>query len=300
MASASGGDPAWAQLHKVDGSSPTALRIALGTQLRQLRQASGISPEAAGEAIRASYAKISRIELGRVGLKQRDVIDLLRLYGVTDDREIEAFRKLARRSNTPGWWRQYGDLTPSWFELFLGLEQAATVIYSFEVQFVPGLLQTEDYARAVTLLGRLAGSAEEVDRRVYLRMTRQKLLTQPGAPKLWAVIDESALRRVLDSRFVMRAQLQHLIELCEVPNITLQLLPFSNGGHAAAGGPFTILRFAEIDVPDIVYLEQLTSSLYLDRRQDVESYLAVMDRLAVQAERPDRTPKLLRHIMKDQ
>lgn len=277
---------------------PTVLRITLGAQLRQLREASGITREAAAEAIRASDAKISRLELGRVGIKKRDLVDLLTLYGVTDDQKRQAFLALSRQASAPGWWHQYGDLLPSWFEMYLGLEQAASVIRSYEIQFVHGLLQTEDYARAVTLLGQLAGFPEEIDRRVNLRMTRQKLLTQPGAPNLWAVLDEAALRRRLDSRTVMRAQVQHLIELTELPNITLQVVPFSAGGHVAAGGPFTILRFPEPDLPDIVYLEQLSSALYLDKRRDVENYLVVMDRLAAQAEPPDRTTKLLKRIMK--
>lgn len=278
---------------------PTVLRLALGAQLRELRETNGITREAAAEAIRASDAKISRLELGRVGLKRRDLNDLLTLYGVLDEQRREAFLALSLQANSPGWWHQYGDLLPSWFEMYVGLEQGASIIRTYEIQYVPGLLQTEDYARAVTMLGQLDGSDEEIDRRVHLRMSRQKLLTQPGAPTLWAVVDEAALRRKLDIRSVMRAQVQHLIALTELPNITLQVVPFSAGGHAAAGGPFVILRFAEPDLPDIVYLEQLSSSLYLDKRQDVENYLAVMDRLAAQAEPPDRTTKSLKRIMRD-
>ncbi len=275
------------------------LRLALGAQLRDLRETNGISREAAAEAIRASDAKISRLELGRVGLKRRDLNDLLTLYGVLDTQRREAFLALSQQANSPGWWHRYGDLLPSWFEMYLGLEQGASIIRTYEIQYVPGLLQTEDYARAVTMLGQLDGSDEEIDRRVHLRMGRQKLLTQPGAPTLWAVVDEAALRRRLDIRSVMRSQVQHLIELTELPNITLQVVPFSAGGHAAAGGPFVVLRFAEPDLPDIVYLEQLSSSLYLDKRRDVENYLAVMDRLAAQAEPPDRTTKSLKRIMRD-
>lgn len=293
-----GDHPLAGQLHDPQ-QGPTVLRIALGAQLRQLREASGITRETAAEAVRASDAKISRLELGRVGIKQRDLLDLLTLYGVTDEQKRQAFLAVSRQTKMPGWWHQYGDLLPSWFEMYLGLEQAASVIRTYQIQYIPGLLQTEDYARAVTLLGHLNGSPEEIDRRVNLRMTRQKLLTQPDAPNLWTVIDEAALRRRLDSRTVMQAQVQHLMELTELPNITLQVVPFSAGGHAAAGGPFTILRFAEPDVPDIVYLEQLSSALYLDKRQDVENYQAVMDRLAVQPETPAGTRKLLRRIKKD-
>jgi transcriptional regulator with XRE-family HTH domain len=280
-----------------DQSSPTVLRIVLGTQLRRLREASGITREAAGEAIRASHAKISRLELGRVGFKERDIADLLTLYGVTDETERDAFLTLVRRANTPGWWQRDSDLLPSWFETYLRLEQAAAMIRTYQLQFVPGLLQTEECARAVILLGHQYESSEEIDRRVNLRMNRQKLLTEPNAPRFWAVIDEAALRRPIGPRQVMRAQLEHLIQMSELPNITVQLLPFHFGGHAAAGGPFTLLRFAEPDLPDIVYLEQLNSAIYLDKRPDVEHYLAVMERVCVQAETPANTVAILKRIL---
>lgn len=276
------------------GTGPTALRIALGGQLRRRREAAGISREAAGEAIRASAAKISRLELGRVGFKERDVVDLLRLYGVTAGEDVAEFLALARRANEPGWWHRYSDLLPAWAETYIGLEQAASLIRTYEVQFVPGLLQTPDYARAVTRLG--YGDPREVERRVELRMRRQQVLVEPGGPTLWAVVDEAALRRQLTGPELTRAQLDHLIALAERPNVRLQVAPFHFGGHAAAGGPFTILRFAESDLPDIVYLEQLTSALYLDKRSDVEQYSAVMDRLCTQIEPLDRTAAILGKI----
>ena len=279
-------------------SGPTVLRIVLGTQLRRLREASGITREAAGDAIRASHAKISRLELGRVGIKERDIEDLLTLYGVTDPAERLEYLSLVRKANAPGWWQQYGDLLPSWFEMYLRLEQAAAFIRTYQVQFIPGLLQTEEYARSVILVGHRSESAEEIDRRVYLRISRQKMLTEPGSPKLWAVVDEAALSRPFGSPGVMRAQLQRLLEMSELPNVILHLLPFHLGAHAAAGGPFTILRFAEPDLPDIVYLEQLTSAVYLDKRPDVENYLAVMEQVTVQAETPAKTKDLLRKTLK--
>ncbi|WP_459024870.1 helix-turn-helix domain-containing protein [Pseudonocardia sp. DLS-67] len=278
-------------------TGPTVLRIGLGGALRRKREAVGITRERAGEAIRASPAKISRLELGRVGFKERDVADLLTCYGVRDPAERAQFLDLARQANTPGWWHRYSDLLPSWFETYLGLEQASSVIRNYELQFVPGLLQTRDYARAVTMLGHT--DPVEVERRVELRMLRQKLLTGPNAPTLWAVVDEAALRRSLMGPEQSRAQLTHLIEMNELPNISLQVAPFSYGGHAAAGGPFAILRFAEPDLPDIVYLEQLTSALYLDKRSDVEHYAAVMDRLCAQVEQPDRTEEILTRIRAD-
>ncbi|MFC4944480.1 helix-turn-helix domain-containing protein [Pseudonocardia sp. GCM10023141] len=289
-----GAEPRRATAGTAASSGPTVLRIGLGAQLRRKREAAGITRELAGDAIRASPAKISRLELGRVGFKERDVADLLTLYGVVDPSERSEFLGLAQRANAPGWWHRYADLLPTWFETYLGLEQAASVIRSYELQFVPGLLQTRDYARACTALGH--DDAVEVERRVELRMRRQEILTTPGGPTLWAVIDEAALRRGLAGPDLMKAQLDHLIEMNELPNVSLQIAPFSYGGHAAAGGPFTILRFAETDLPDIVYLEQLTSALYLDKRPDVEHYAAVMDRLCAQVEPPNRTAQFLSDI----
>jgi transcriptional regulator with XRE-family HTH domain len=276
---------------------PTVLRIVLGTQLRRWREAAGITREAAGEAIRASHAKISRLELGRVGFKERDLVDLLALYGVTDEREREEFLDLARRANARGWWQQHSQVLPSWFEMYLGLEQAANVIRTYQVQFIPGLLQCEDYARSVIMVGHQADAAEEIDRRVQLRITRQKMLTEPGAPQLWAVIDEAALRRPFGAPHIMRAQLEHLLEMASLPNVTVQVLPFHLGSHAAAGGAFTILRFGEPDLPDIVYLEQLNSAVYLDKRADVEDYLAVMERVSVQADTPARSKEALHRLL---
>ena len=286
-------------IYTESSGGPTAMRIVLGSQLRRLREASGITREAAGYAIRASSAKISRLELGRVSSKERDVADLLTLYGVNDEQEREAFLALARQANTPSWWHKYGDILPNWFEMYVGLEQAASTIRTYEAQFVAGLLQIEDYARAVIALGHLETSADDVERRVSLRIQRQELLTKSDAPNLWAIIDEATLRRPVGGPQVLRAQIQRLIEATELPNVTLQIVPFGLGGHAAAGGPFTILRFAEPDLPDIIYLEQLTSALYLDKRDDVDHYMAVMNRLCVQAAPPTETIQLLNKIIKD-
>ncbi|MFJ4657289.1 helix-turn-helix domain-containing protein [Nocardia sp. NPDC088792] len=271
---------------------PTALRIAVGSQLRKLREKSGITREAAGEHIRGSHAKISRLELGRTGFKERDIRDLLALYGVDDPEEREQFLELVVRANQPGWWHRYSDLLPPWFETYLGLEHAAKSIRTYEGQLVPGLLQTADYARSVVALGH----DENSERRVSLRRRRQELLTRPGAPSFWAVLDESVLRRPVGGTSVLRAQIDHLIEMSELHNVTIQVLPYAAGGHAAAGSSFTMLRFAEPELPDIVYLEQLTSALYLDRRQDLELYRQVMDQLSVQAEPPERSRKRLAEI----
>ncbi|MGK5739897.1 helix-turn-helix domain-containing protein [Micromonospora sp. URMC 103] len=277
-------------------TGPTVLRMLLGAQLRRLRESSGVTREGAGWEIRASESKISRMELGRVGFKERDVADLLTLYGVTDAEEREVLLKLARDANSPGWWHRYGDVLPTWFQSYLGLEAAAALIRTYEVQFVPGLLQTPAYARAVVLLGHGAAAPDEIDRRVGLRMRRQELLRRADPPQLWAVVDEAALRRPIGGAEVMRGQLTALIEATRSPNVRLQIIPFVAGGHAAAGGAFTILRFGDQDLPDIVYIEQLTSAIYLDKRDDLDHYALAMERLCIEAEPPERTPELLARL----
>jgi transcriptional regulator with XRE-family HTH domain len=279
------------------GCGPTGSRIALGAQLRRLREASRITPAQAGEAIRATNSKISRLERGRSAAKQRDVADLLTLYGVTDEAARQELLTLARQASAPGWWQRYNDILPRWFELYVGLENAASVIRTFELQFVHGLLQTEEYARAVILIANARASGEEIDRRVSVRMKRQRLLTQPDPPELWIVLDEAALRRPQGGPRVMRAQLEHLLEVTALPNVTLQIIPFDAGPHAAAGGPFTILRFPGPDLPDLVYLEQLDSAQYLDHPDDVVAYLEVMDQLAVQADTGTASQDLIRVLL---
>jgi len=275
---------------------PTVSRIVLGTQLRRLREAAGITREEAGHAIRASHAKISRLELGRVGFKERDVVDLLTLYGVTGEAERATVLELMRQANTKVWWQQHSDLLPNWFETYLRLEQVAKVIRTYQLQFVPGLLQSEEYARAVIGHGH-SRSTDELDRRVQLRMERQQMLHQPEAPHLWAVIDEAALTRPFGPTRVMRDQLRYLLEASAAPNIHVQVLPFRSGAHAAAGGSFSILRFAEPDLPDVVYLEQLTSAVYLDKRAEVEDYMLIMERVTVQAETPAQSRETLRRLL---
>jgi hypothetical protein len=240
---------------------------------------------------------MSRLETGRVGFKDRDIADLLTLYGVRNEQDRTSLRDLARDANAQGWWHDYSDILPSWFEAYVGLEEAATRIRSYEIQFVPGLLQTESYARAVTLLGHETADDEEIDRRVKLRMARQSLLTGPQSPQLWAVLDEAVLRRPVGGTEVMRGQLEHLIRCAELPNVTFQVVPFQAGGHAAAGGPFSVLRFAEPDLPDVVYLEQLTSAIYLDKRENVDHYLAVMERLCLKALPTHRSTELMKEIL---
>ncbi|HEX9033233.1 MAG TPA: helix-turn-helix transcriptional regulator [Streptosporangiaceae bacterium] len=293
------GSPVRSLLTPAASGGPTVLRILLGAQLRRLRESKRISLEEAGGVIRASHSKVSRMETGRVGFKDRDIMDLLAFYGVTDEKECEALRSLAARANAQGWWHDYSDVLPTWFEAYIGLEEAASQVRAYEVQFVPGLLQTGDYARAVSLLGFPNASDREIDRRVGLRLARQMILTRPEPPNIWAVLDEAVLRRPIGGAEVMRAQIRHLIELTQRPNVTVQVIPFDAGGHAAAGGPFSVLRFAEYDLPDVVYLEQLTSALYLDKQEIVDSYLMVMERLCIEALTPAASIKQLKTMLRD-
>ena len=280
-------------------AGPIVTRMLLGAQLRRLREAKGITRKDAGYAIRGSEAKISRLELGRVSFKERDVVDLLTLYDVTDERERDEALSLMRNANAPGWWYRYNDLLPTWFQSYLGLEAAASLIRTYEVQFVPGLLQTEAYARAVILLGHRSARPEEIERRVNLRVERRRILNRPNPPEFWAVVDEGVLRRPIGGRAVMREQLKALIELTDLPWVRLQVIPFLAGGHAAAGGAFSILRFPEPDIQDVVYVEQLTSALYLDKTDDVDQYTEAMSRLSIDATLPGQTAHILGEILQD-
>ncbi len=281
------------------GGGPTVRRMLVGAQLRRLRTDSGISREQAGEAIRASEWKIHRLENGQVGFKDRDVVDLLRLYGVTDPDEIATVITLAHEANAPGWWHDYGDVLPQWFRAYVDLESAAALIRTYQGQLVPGLLQTEDYLRAVAGGALLNDSAEGKERRVTLRMARQSLLTRADGPRLWMVVDEAALRRPVGGPKVMRAQLERLIEAAQLPNVTLQILPFSAGAHPAMANAFSILRFADKELPDVVYVEHLTNALYLDKRDDVDQYFHVMQSISVRSAPPDRTVGILSKIVEE-
>ena len=272
-------------------------RMLLGSQLRRLREARGITREAAGYSIRASESKISRMELGRVSFKTRDVEDLLTLYGITDEQERTSLLSLAREANVAGWWHSYSDVLPSWFPTYVGLEGAASLIRAYEVQFVHGLLQTEEYARAVVRRGMKGASVADVERRVALRLERQKYLVSENAPDYHIVLDEAALRRPYGDRQVMRGQLQHLIEISEHPNVRLQIMPFSFGGHSGESGAFTILSFTESDLTDVVYLEQLTSALYLDKHEDVAQYEKALKELQQDSPGPEESRDVLRGLL---
>lgn len=278
-------------------SGSVVRRMLLGSHLRRLRESRSITREKAGYSIRASESKISRMELGRVSFKTRDVEDLLTLYGIADEAERTSLLSLAKEANVAGWWHSYSDVLPSWFPTYVGLEGAASLIRSYEVQFVHGLLQTEAYAHAVVARGMKGASEADIERRVALRLERQKYLVSESAPDFHVVLDEAALRRPYGDREVMRGQLQHLIDISQRPNVRLQVMPFSFGGHAGESGAFTVLSFPESDLSDVVYLEQLTSALYLDKREDVTQYEKAMKELQQDSPGPDESRDLLRGLL---
>lgn len=283
------------------GSNRTVLRMILGRQLQALREKAGLSYEQAAEAIYSSPWTIRRMERAEGGLKPLTVKSLLTAYGVTDVGDVDAFVALARDASKPGWWHTYTDVLPGWFRTFVGLEEAATLIRGYEPHWIPGLLQTADYARAAVQVGFPDATTGEASRRVELRLARQQILTRPDPPRLWVVMDETVLRRPAPTigPAVMRAQLDRLIDAAEQPAITLQMLPFAAGLHPAMHGLFYLLRFPDAEMPDIVYGEHMTSAFYLDKPQEAAAYLEVLDRICAQAATADDTIQLLRDMRKE-
>jgi transcriptional regulator with XRE-family HTH domain len=279
-----------------EASGPTVLRILLGTQLRRLREARGITAQQAARAIRASESKISRIELGRNAFREVDIADLLSLYGITDVAEREQMLSLASQANQPGWWHRYQDVLPLWFQAYIGLEESAEFIRSYDSQFVPGLLQTEEYATAILELGEF--SLEETNRLVVLRKERQRRFTSGGL-RLWALIDEMALRRPVGGLALMRSQLEYLLEISDRPGLTLQVTPFPEGASYLVPSSFSILGFAAADLPDVVYLEHLTSAMYLDKRMDVDRYTAALEKVSATSLTPEESKEFIRGLIND-
>jgi transcriptional regulator with XRE-family HTH domain len=278
---------------------PTVLRMILGRQLQALREKAGMSYEQAAESIYSSEWTVRRMERAEGGLKPLTVKSLLMAYGITDIREIDAFLDLARGASKPGWWHSYDDVLPSWFRTAVGLEESASLIRSYQPQVVPGLLQTSDYVRAISTASFPGATSEETQRRVALRLARQELLTRPGTPDYWVVLEETVLRRPVGGPKVMRAQLAHLIEAAGRPNVTIQVIPFAAGWHPAMYGMFWIFRFPGQELPDVVYSEGLTSSYYLNKPEDTTRYTEALDRMCAQAAPPDQTITILRDIMKE-
>ncbi|MEV0634386.1 helix-turn-helix transcriptional regulator [Streptomyces sp. NPDC050619] len=277
--------------------TPTAHRMVLGTLLRELRRVRQVTLEQAARTIPCSLSRISRMERGAGLPKLEELEQLLTLYGVDEPEERRRLLDAWYGANEKSWWDEYGDITPPWLRTLFDLERSAYLIKTFEVQFVPGLLQTAHYARAVIRTGHPTATDQDIDRQVRLRMERQQLLHTADAPKLWAVIDESALRRQVGGSTVMREQLEHLMRMSDLPNVTLQILPLRTGVHADVGAPVTILRFAEPALSDVVYLEQLSGSVYLSSGDDGNGYRSLMDQLATAAEEPRHTADILCRIL---
>ena len=283
------------------GGSPTVLRMILGRQLQALREKAGMSYEQAAAAIVSSPYTVRRMERAEGGLKPLTVRSLLMAYGITDPHEIDTFLALARDASKPGWWHSSDDVLPSWFRTFIGLEEAATLIRGYDPHSIPGLLQTPDYARASVRTGFPDASDDEAGRRVDLRLARQHILARPDPPRLWLIIDETALRRpaATTGPVVMRAQLDTLIQAASRPGITIQVLPFTAGLHPAMYGPFRIFRFEAHQQPDIVYSESMTSAHYIDKPDETAAYAQALDRISAQAAPGDDTATLLHNIRKE-
>ncbi|MEU3241871.1 MULTISPECIES: helix-turn-helix domain-containing protein [unclassified Streptomyces] len=280
-------------------SAPTVGQVVLGRRLLDLRERAGLKREEAARILRVAPATVRRMEMAEVSLKIPYLQLLLKAYGISDE-EAEAFVQLAEEANRPGWWQRFHDILPGWFSMYVSLEGAATLIRSYEPHFVPGILQTEAYARGVLKAGAVGQTRpEDIERHVALRMQRQDLLTREGAPRIWAVMDETALLRPVGGPEVMRAQVDKLIEATELPNVTLQVVPFSTGPHAGTYGPFVLFRFAMPELPDMVYSEYLTGAVYLDERSEVATHLEVMDRMAAQAATAHRTKEILRGLREE-
>ncbi|GGU96853.1 transcriptional regulator [Streptomyces filipinensis] len=283
------------------GGAPSVLRMILGRQLEELRTRAGLGYPEAGAAIGVSHSTIRRMEAAKVArLRLADVEKLLQVYGVTDRAEIDTFLQSVREANKRGWWHTYRDVMPDWFAAYLSLEQAALQIRAYENQFVHGLLQTEDYARALLAADTPHASAEATERRVALRMRRQELLAREAPPRVWVVMDETVLRWPVGGAQVMRAQVDHLIEVNRLPHVTLQLMPFANGPHPALrAGAYHLFRFRARELPDVVYLNGLVGAVYLDKTDDVVVYREALDRLGAQAAPARKTEALLGAIRKE-
>ncbi|MFJ2000380.1 helix-turn-helix domain-containing protein [Streptomyces chartreusis] len=279
--------------------APTVGQVVLGKRLQELREASGLGREEAARALRVTAATVRRMETAEVALKIPYVQVLLETYGVPED-EAEAFVSLAEEANQPGWWQRYHDVLPDWFSLYVSLEGAARIVRSYEPHFVPGLLQTEEYARAVLRAGTIGQTGPEtIERHVSLRMERQRLLERQDPPHLWVIMDETVLLRPVSGGEVMREQLDKLLEFAERDRVTLQIAEFASGPHPGTYAPFTLFRFAEPELPDMVYTEYLSGALYLDSRKEVAAHLEVLDHMSTAAASAERSKKILRERRED-
>ncbi|MEV0938346.1 helix-turn-helix transcriptional regulator [Streptomyces phaeochromogenes] len=264
----------------VGTSAPTVLRMILGKRLQELRQGAGVSLDDAARALHVKPLTIRRLEKAEVALKTLYVEKLLQTYGAAQQ-EVDEFVTLAERANEPGWWHAYRDVVPDWFSAYVSLETGAKTLRTYEPHYVTGLLQTYNYARAVLRGGFPNGSDEDLARRVDLRLRRQSLLERPDAPTLWVVMEETVLHRMVGGAEVMREQIERLLEVSELEHVSVDVVPFTAGAHIGACAPFTYFRFEERELPDIVYSEILSASVYLDQRSDVAGHLEAHNRMSL-------------------
>ncbi|MFJ6080069.1 helix-turn-helix domain-containing protein [Streptomyces sp. NPDC092369] len=274
-------------------SAPTVLRMILGRRLQERRQNAGASLEDAATALRVKTLTIRRLEKAEVALKPLYVEKLLETYGA-DRQEIDEFVALAEQANEPGWWHAYRDVLPTWFSAYVSLESGAKTLRTYEPHYVTGLLQTWGYARGVLRGGFPNESEEDLRRRVDLRLRRQSLLTRADAPTLWVVMEEAVLHRVVSGPEVMREQIDKLLEVSELEHVSLDIVPFTAGAHVGACAPFTYFRFEEPELPDVVYSEILSASMYLDQRSDVSAHLEAHNRMSLLTSSADSRALLTR------
>ncbi|MEU6021355.1 DUF5753 domain-containing protein [Micromonospora sp. NPDC047134] len=276
--------------------SPTIRARRLRRELRRLRDRTGRTAEEVAGQLGWHRTKVIRFELGHSRVMAKDLQSLLDLYGATTE-ERGSLAALHRQARQKGWWSAYGDVLP---DDYVGFEAEATSISTFESLYVPGLLQTEEYVRAIVRAGRSTADQDEIDRRVAARLGRKVLLSRDEPPRLWIVIDEAAVRRVVGGPKVMRAQVTRLIEACELPGVEIQILPFSAGAHAAMGGPFALLDYADPALdPTVVYIDNDSSTLLLEEERHVARYRLVFDHLIAKALDPDESAAFMRRIVDD-
>ncbi|MER6269658.1 helix-turn-helix transcriptional regulator [Streptomyces sp900105755] len=274
--------------------SPTARRRRLAIELKRLREESGLTCSQVGKELDWSSSKVSRMETGQGRVQASDVDALCRFY-TTSEELRDLLKSLARESKTKGWWHAHGDAIPAWFSVYVGLEQAVSNLRSYQAEFVPGLLQTAEYA-AEQCRAWVDHTPEDIQRMVDVRMRRQELLTRESAPDLWAVVHQSALEHMVGSRQVMTRQLERMLEIAKLKNVTVQILPFDAGAYPTTGS-YTILGFPEHEDPDVVYREGLTDSVYLEEREDVALYAKAFDHLRALALSPQRSALLITRLL---
>ena len=267
----------------------------LALELRQFREQAGLTGEQVAEDMGWSVAKVYRLEGDKVRILVRDVGRLLRLYKI-GGAQAEAVLELARQARVKDWWHQYSGAIPEWFQFYVGLEAAVSAMHGYDSELVPGLLQTEQYVRAIMSTAPVRDDNDETERQITVRMERQKRLTAADAPFLWAVLNEGVIRRTVGGTQVMRTQLRHLADMSTLGNVTVQVLTFDAGAHSAMHGAFKVMRFPEPVDPDVVYVEAQTGALYLEKPEDVARYSLIFDYLRAQALSPEASRDLMTQL----